>query len=110
MSGDTALLFEIVPRLAPGELLFSVLVFAAAICVLFNIRAVAILGALLLLTIITFVDLLGASPYFAILVLLTAAFLRLLATAAGGLDDTDPELVAVLASIIGRATDDQDDD
>lgn len=102
MTANSALLLEIVPNLAPGELLFAVLVFAASICVLFNIHPEAILGATLLLAIITFVDFLGVSPLLAILVIVIAAFLRIIGTAIGSLEDTDPELLAILASIIGR--------
>lgn len=100
MIANTFLLFGFLPSLTPGELLFAVLVFAGAICILFNIRPVAILGATLLLTIITFVDFLGTSPFLVIMIMVIAAFIRLLGTA-DAFEDIDPELLAILASIIG---------
>ena len=112
MTANTALLFGFLPRLTPSELLFAMLVFTGAICVLFNIRPVAVLGATLLLTIITFVDLLGMSPFLALMVILAAAFIRVIGTA-GSLEDIDPELLAALAAIIDRGTttrDDREDD
>lgn len=111
MTANTALLVGFLPRLTPSELLFALLVFAAAICIIFNIRPVAILGATLLLTIITFVDLLGMSPFFALMVILLATVIRIIGTA--GTEGGNPELLAVLAAIIDRATttpDDREDD
>lgn len=113
MVGNTAPLFGALPSLTPGELLFAVLVFTAALCVLFNIHPVAILGATLLLMVIMFVDLFGINPFLAVMVILAAALVRLIGTTAGIVGDADPELLAVLASIIGRdsaAPDNRDGD
>lgn len=113
MTANTSLLFGFLPSIPPGELLFALLVFVATICILLNIRPVIILGGTMLLAIIVFVDLVGMSPLLAILIIAAAALIRLIGTAAGNLDDTDPELLAALAAIIDRDTtgpDDRNDD
>lgn len=113
MTANTGLLPGFLPSLGPSELLFAFLVFVATICLLLNIRPVAILGVTMLLAISVLVDLVGKSPLLAVLIITAAALIRLIGTAAGNLDETDPELLAVLAALLDRDTNlpaDREDD
>lgn len=109
MTANTVLLPGFLPSLAPGELLFALLVFVATVCILLDIHPVAILGATMLVAISVLVDLIGMSPLLAVLIIAAAALIRLIGTAAGNLEETDPELLAALAAIIDRDTTTPDD-
>lgn len=97
------------PDLQPNEVLFAVVVFAGAIAILMDIHPEVVLGTVFLLMVMMFVDVLGPSPFLAIMVIVIAAIVRLGADGGQKLTDASPETLAVLATVLDNLlTTDQD--
>ena len=108
----TPLIVGLLPELTLNEFLFAFIIFVAAICILFKIQPVAIMGGVLFIWIIVIVDFAGLTPITVVLILLALAMVRVLADAAVHTKN-DPEtqvtLLRILEFILRRRSPSNDD-